>query len=339
VAATLFDGEKTSPCPESSVLGAISSLTVAWIDVALDDPSDASSDSLLTAIGIDPSAVRRELDSDLGFRFTVRSDSLEGAAWADDNDGTPASPIYLHWNSTRLVTVRIGKAAAVAGVQSQLTQRWAVLRDDPSRLPGLVLDLLSVTVQRGLMNIGVRIGTLDMDVISTPVPRPDHAAELARLRKIAQPIALRYPLYRVNAQSGLVDLSGVSGLSTGGVGELQKFSSAIDGTWQTLQGVIEQLRNAAQDIQGQVTAWQGNRINALTVVTMIFLPISFLTGYFGMNFAWLDDQLESFGSWVAFGVVLPVASVIIAAVLLARGGFALDPRRWRSRRRRPPVRT
>ena len=83
------------------------------------------------------------------------------------------------------------------------------------------------------------------------------------------------------------------------------------------------IRNAAQDIQAQVSAWQGSRINVLTIVTMIFLPISFLTGYFGMNFTWLENQLDSFWMWMLLGVALPILLVVAGVLLLASGGYTV----------------
>jgi magnesium transporter len=49
-----------------------------------------------------------------------------------------------------------------------------------------------------------------------------------------------------------------------------------------------------------------NRMNAvmkqLAVVSTIFLPLAFVTGFFGQNFGWLVDHIDSFGDFVAFGV-------------------------------------
>ena len=97
------------------------------------------------------------------------------------------------------------------------------------------------------------------------------------------------------------------------------------------------VRNAAQDIQAQVQNFQGQRINVLTIVTMIFLPITFITGYFGMNFTWLDDQLNSWASWFILGLLLPILLVIVSSLALASGGYTM-PRLIRRRKPRtaPP---
>jgi hypothetical protein len=72
-----------------------------------------------------------------------------------------------------------------------------------------------------------------------------------------------------------------------------------------------------------VSAAQGNRINQLTLVSIIFLPITFMTGYFGMNFQWLVNSVETFWSWAILGAILPIAAVIVSILLLQRGGFKI----------------
>ena len=58
-----------------------------------------------------------------------------------------------------------------------------------------------------------------------------------------------------------------------------------------------------------------NRLNettkALTVIASLFLPLSFLTGFYGMNFAYLVTVLES--PYIAF--VIGVATMLIATLI------------------------
>ena len=62
-----------------------------------------------------------------------------------------------------------------------------------------------------------------------------------------------------------------------------------------------------------------------------------LTGYFGMNFTWLDDQLNSWASWFILGLLLPILLVVVSSLALASGGYTM-PRLIRRRKPRtaPP---
>jgi magnesium transporter len=68
-----------------------------------------------------------------------------------------------------------------------------------------------------------------------------------------------------------------------------------------------------------------NRLNettkALTVIASLFLPLSFLTGFYGMNFAYLVETLES--PLLAFfvGVGTMVIAVLIQLWFFRRRGW------------------
>jgi Mg2+ and Co2+ transporter CorA len=66
---------------------------------------------------------------------------------------------------------------------------------------------------------------------------------------------------------------------------------------------------------------QGDQINRLTLVSLIFLPLTFITGFFGMNFGWMNEVIGSRPAFVALGVALPAVSVIVTVAWLRRRGL------------------
>ena len=64
------------------------------------------------------------------------------------------------------------------------------------------------------------------------------------------------------------------------------------------------------------------RLNAtiylLTVVATIFLPLTFVTGFFGMNFKWLTDGIDTPLAFWLLGIGTPLIGVALIWLLVVR---------------------
>lgn len=77
---------------------------------------------------------------------------------------------------------------------------------------------------------------------------------------------------------------------------------------------LDGARDAAQAATDVYLGTVNNRLNVvmkqLTVLAGIFLPLTFLTGFFGQNFGWMVDHVGSAWAFVLLGLVLPVLMVL-----------------------------
>ena len=59
----------------------------------------------------------------------------------------------------------------------------------------------------------------------------------------------------------------------------------------------------------------------LTVVATFFLPLTFATGFFGMNFGWMVNHVDSAAAFFMLGVGSMLVTIALAAALLIRAGY------------------
>jgi len=53
----------------------------------------------------------------------------------------------------------------------------------------------------------------------------------------------------------------------------------------------------------------------LTLLAMVFFPLTVSTSFFGMNFEWLTTNITSLVAFLAFGILLPLGLVVVTAVV------------------------
>jgi magnesium transporter len=72
--------------------------------------------------------------------------------------------------------------------------------------------------------------------------------------------------------------------------------------------------------QTEISVRQNETMKLLTLVATIFLPLSFIVGFFGMNFAWLTGHITSFWVFAVYGLGSLLASAAAIYLWFRRGG-------------------
>jgi magnesium transporter len=93
---------------------------------------------------------------------------------------------------------------------------------------------------------------------------------------------------------------------------LSRVSELVDSYRDLLSGATDMYLSTVANRQGEVN-------KQLTMIATIFLPLTFLTGFFGQNFSFLTDKiLNTEWSFVVFGLGLLLVSIVVFVIYFRR---------------------
>jgi magnesium transporter len=73
--------------------------------------------------------------------------------------------------------------------------------------------------------------------------------------------------------------------------------------------------------QNEISAQQNQVVKQLTLVATVFLPLTFVTGFFGQNFGWMVRHVDSAAMFLLLGVGALVLSSVALYTWFKRGGY------------------
>lgn len=183
-------------------------------------------------------------------------------------------------------------------------------------VPYRILDALTDTLTELVDLIERDIDELEEAVVHGA--EPEHATrimalkhELATLRRTVGP-------QRDVANLMVSRLAEVPGLDHGAH---DYFRDVHDHMIRVDQGV-ETSRMLIADVLSVYMAGTAHRQNEATerlnVIATIFLPLSFVVGFFGQNFKWMTDHVQSYGDFLIYGGGSLVVSLLLLLPVLRR---------------------
>ncbi|MGW7679206.1 magnesium and cobalt transport protein CorA [Kribbella sp. NPDC054772] len=241
----------------------------------------------------------------------VRLVILRTARYDDEREEVDFGEVSVFVGQAFVITVRQGVASDLHGARLRLEQRpellecgtssvlWAILDQVVDGYTPVVAELerdieeVERTVFAGTVAPTERIYFLRREV--TDFYRAVHPliAVLATLERDARDTSL-LPYFR-DVHDHLVLVNEEVAAQRDLLATVLEANMAVIGVEQT-----------------KVSVRQNATIEQLTVLATVFLPLTFVTGFFGQNFAWLVDRLGS--AWDFF--VLGIGGLVVPAVLL-----------------------
>jgi magnesium transporter len=277
-----------------------------WLD--LHNPTDAEVDLLGSLLGIPPLAIQdtkefgqRPKIDDYGQRVLVVFYGAQGGDLVE---------VHVHVSGDEVVTVRrqpcahLGAARELAAARTAHTEEELVYR---------ILNALADSLRALADQYSAEVQHLEDVAFERPT-----AAERRRMSQ------LRSELFRLQQivvpQRDLLGRGGDLLESLPGLerdAARHRFRDVHDDLVLTVNEV-EYLRDLLAEAVNVLLNQMAGR---LTVVATFFLPLTFATGFFGMNFGWLVDHVDSAAAFFLLGLGSMAVTVLLATLLLLRAGY------------------
>jgi magnesium transporter len=293
---------------------------------------DTSAGFWLDLVGLDQTAADRLLRETFGFhelavedaahfgqrpKLDAYDDHTVLVVYGASADGRLVE-VHCFYSENYLVTVHRQACPELTGLVSRLKQR-AGRRPDHIMLLYRVIDALIDGYFPVLADVDDRIDALEDAILQRPTDEQlgqlfDMKRSLIALRKVVTPQRDMF----AELLTGTDALPGMTPDAEPYFRDLYdhliRISDLVDSYRDLLSGALDTHLSTVS-----------NRLNVvmkqLTIIATIFLPLSFLTGFFGQNFAWMVNRLTSLPVFLVTGIVLPAAVVVFLVVVFRRRGW------------------
>ena len=119
----------------------------------------------------------------------------------------------------------------------------------------------------------------------------------------------------------MVGVEALPGVGERGAEELNDYVEQVEDLEEQLYERRRWMSDITHEFSTTIAQRQSEQITRLTLISTIFLPVTALTGIFGMNFDWMTNAISGGKAFVVFGVLLPIASVAASVGWLGRLGL------------------
>jgi magnesium transporter len=278
-----------------------------WLD--LKDPSDDDLNALQEIFGFHPLTIedtrefgqRPKLESYGEYVFVV----FYGARAEGDRVGL--TELHLFLSGSYVISIRRELCTELEAVHATLEKAGA--RGEQFILYK-VFDALTDSFFPVLSGMDEQIDTIENEIIEQPTDQQLQTIfqlkrDLVAMRRVVTP-------QRDLFARAIDDITALPGLEPSAhdyfrdvYDHLIRISEQIDSYRDLLTSAMDVYLSTVSNRLNQV-------MKQLTIIATIFLPLSFVTGFFGQNFAWLVQHIDTLGAFLAYGV----GGVVVALVLL-----------------------
>ena len=231
----------------------------------------------------------------------VRLVILRTARYDDADEEVDFGNIAIFVAPTFVITVRQGVASKLHQARQRLEQRPELLAAGSSAALWAILDEVVDDYAPVVAGLERDIDEIEATVFSGAVAPTERIYSLRR--EATDFYRAVHPLLAV---VGTVERTTAAAELRPYLRDVQDHLLLVDeevAAQRDLLGTVLEANMAVISVeQTKVSVRQNSTIEQLTVLATVFLPLTFITGFFGQNFAWLIGHISSWTAFIVYGL-------------------------------------
>jgi magnesium transporter len=244
---------------------------------------------------------------------------MYGIRTKDDGD-VVLSEVQIFYSEEFLISLHREPVAALESARHALSRNIR-LQGTPPHMTALyrVLDALADSIFPALSGLDDDIDSLQ-DRIFTNATRDELSALFGIKRKIVEMRKVITPERDMMAaiMSGVVPVPSLTPAR-------ERYLRDVYDHLVRASDLTDSYRDLVSGSMDAYTSMESNKLNVvmkqLAIISTIFLPLSYLTGFFGQNFSWLVGRINGWEVFFGVGVGTEAVAVILLLALFRRRGW------------------
>jgi magnesium transporter len=237
--------------------------------------------------------------------------------------GGKLAEVHCFYSEHFLITIRDDDCTALTQLREHLSRPGGQLPNGqrPTRLILLhhIMDTLIDSFFPVLSDFDDKIDDLQERIFAKP--SNDELSELFSLQRWLVGVRKLVSPQRDMMASLAAGVTGLPGMTSEGEPYLRDLYDHLIRISDLIDSYRDLLSNAMDAYLSIVSNKLNEVMKQLAIIATIFLPLSFLTGFFGQNFTWLVGHLNGLSAFIALGVGTEVLAVACLYLLFRRRGW------------------
>jgi magnesium transporter len=287
-----------------------------WLD--LDQPNEADFEILKDVFKFHPLAVEDSEDFGQRAKIDDYDDFVFLVVYGAVPDADRLVEVHCFYSERFLVTVHRDDAPAFVEIRRRYAKRDKPI-EHPSRLLYRIVDGLVDSFFPILADFDDRIDELEDSIFQKADDR--QLQEIFQMKRLLVGIRKAITPQRdtfARVMGGVADLPGLDA-------EDERYFRDVYDHLIRISDLVDSYRDLLTGAMDVYLSTVSNRLNAvmkqLTIIATIFLPLSWLTGFFGQNFGFEVAHISSWESFVGLGIGTELLGLVMLLIYFRRRGW------------------